>query len=43
MSIKIPKKPLPSPKKIVTRGLYEILFPKTKKRDYGKRVKKGKY
>jgi len=43
MSIKIPKKPLPSPKKIATRGLYEILFPKTKKRDYGKRVKKGKY
>lgn len=43
MNIRIPKKPLPSPKKIATRGLYEILFPKTKKRDYSKRIKKGKY
>ena len=38
----IPKKPLPSAKKIATRGLYEVLWG-AKKRDYGKRVKKGKY
>jgi len=41
--IKIPKKPLPSAKKIATRGLYEIMSPKTKKRNYGKRIKTGKY
>ena len=41
--IKIPKKPLPSTKKIATRGLYEIISPNTKKRDYSKRIKKGKY
>ena len=41
--IKIPKKPLPSAKKIATRGLYEIISPNTKKRDYSKRIKKGKY
>lgn len=40
---KIPKKPLPSPKKIATRGLFEILSPNSPKRDYGKRVKTGKY
>lgn len=40
--VKIPKL-LPSPKKIATRGIYEILSPKTKKRDYGKRVKEGKF
>ena len=40
--IRIPKKPLPSPKKIATRGLYEIMWG-GKKRDYGKRVKTGKY
>lgn len=37
--VRIPKL-LPSPKKIATRGLYEILSPKTKKRDYGKRINK---
>lgn len=41
--IKFPKKPIPSAKKIATRGLYEIISPKSKKRDYGKRIKKGKY
>ena len=39
---KIPKKPLPSAKKIATRGLYEALFG-AEQRDYGKRIKKGKY
>lgn len=41
--IKMPKKPLPSAKKIMTRGIYEILSPKTKQRDYGKRIRTGKY
>lgn len=41
--ITIPKRLLPSAKKIATRGLYEIISPKSKKRDYSKRVKKGKY
>ena len=41
--VSIPKKPLPSTKKIATRGLYEIISPKSKKRDYSKRIKKGKY
>ncbi len=41
--VSIPKKPLPSAKKIATRGLYEIISPKSKKRDYSKRIKKGKY
>ena len=41
--VSIPKKPLPSVKKIATRGLYEIISPKSKKRDYNKRIKKGKY
>ena len=36
--IRIPKKPIPSPKKIATRGLYEILWG-AKPRDYEKRVK----
>lgn len=40
---KIPKKLLPSPKKIATRGLFEILSSNSPKRDYGKRVKTGKY
>jgi len=35
--VRVPKKPLPSAKKIATRGLYEILWG-GKKRDYGKRV-----
>lgn len=41
--IKIPKKPLPSAKKIATRGLYEIISPNSKRRDYDKKIKKGKY
>jgi hypothetical protein len=32
------KKGLPSPKKIATRGLYELMWG-TKPRDYGKRLK----
>lgn len=43
MKFRIPKKPIPSAKKIMTRELYEIMSPKTKKRDYGKRVRTGKY
>ncbi len=39
---KIPKKPLPSAKKIMKRGLFEILWG-GKKRDYSKKAKKGKY
>lgn len=35
--IKVPKKPLPSPKKIATRGLYEAMWGGPH-RDYGKRV-----
>ena len=35
--IRIPKKPLPSPKKIATRGLYEALWG-APQRNYGKRV-----
>ena len=37
-NFRIPKKPIPSTKKIATRGLYEILWG-GKKRDYGKRVR----
>ena len=37
-TFRIPKKPIPSAKKIATRGLYEILWG-GKKRDYGKRVR----
>lgn len=40
--VSIPKKPLPSAKKIATRGLYEVLWG-AKKRNYSKRLKKGKY
>ena len=40
--LKVPKKPIPSAKKIATRGLYEMLWG-GKKRDYKKRVDKGKY
>lgn len=39
--IRIPK-PIPSVKKIGTRGVYELLWG-AKKRDYGKRIKTGKY
>lgn len=41
-SPRMPKRLLPSPKKIVKRGLYEILTG-SKPRDYDKRVKEGKY
>ena len=34
---KMPKKPIPSAKKIATRGLYEIMWSATP-RDYGKKV-----
>lgn len=44
---KLPKSLLPSPKKIMKRGLYEALTittkGKVKQRDYGKRMLKGKY
>ena len=38
--IKIPK-PIPSPKKIATRGLYEAMWG-AKPRDHGKRIRKSK-
>ncbi len=40
--LKVPKNLLPSPKKIATRGLYEILSGTGNHRDYGKRVKRGR-
>lgn len=40
--MRIPTRLLPKPSKIAKRGLYEAMWGK-KKRDYGKRVKKGKY
>lgn len=40
--VSIPKKPLPSAKKIATRGIYEIISG-SKQRNYGKRIKIGKY
>jgi len=39
--ITVPKSLLPSPKKIATRGLYEMMWG-APTRDYGKRLKKGK-
>ena len=36
--IRVPKKPIPSAKKIETRGLYEIMWG-GKKRNYGERIK----
>ena len=41
--IKVPRYPLPSPKKIATRGLYELMWG-AETRDYGKKIngKKGK-
>ena len=38
--LRIPSSPIPKPKKILTRGLYEAISPKSKKRDYGERLKK---
>lgn len=40
--IRMPKSLLPKPKKILKRGLYEAMWG-GKKRNYGKRVKEGKY
>lgn len=39
----VPRHLIPSPKKIATRGLFEILSPSSPKRDYSKRTKKGKF
>lgn len=39
-SLKVPKSLLPSPKKIATRGLYELMSG-SPTRDYGKRLRKG--
>lgn len=39
---KITSSPLPKPKKIIKRGLYEMMWG-AKPRNYGKRVKEGKY
>lgn len=45
--MRISKSLLPKPKKIAKRGLYEIMWKcgkeNYKPRDYGKRVKTGKY
>ena len=45
--IRLPKGLLPKPSKIVKRGIYECLTAatggKVKHRDYGKRIKKGRY
>jgi hypothetical protein len=40
--IRITKSALPKPSKIAQRGLYEMMWG-AKTRDYGKRVKTGKY
>jgi hypothetical protein len=40
--VRIPKSILPSANKIAKRGLYEIMWGATPK-NYGKRVKEGKY
>lgn len=46
-SIRMSKNLLPKPSKIVKRGIYEIVSAatggNTKPRDYGKRLKEGKY
>lgn len=36
---RIPKNPIPKPKKIITRGLYELISG-SPRRDYGKRLNK---
>ena len=45
--VRIPKNLLPKPSKIIKRGIYEMVSAATggniKSRDYGKRVKRGKY
>ena len=44
---RIPKRLLPKAKKIAKRGLYELMWccgkEDYKHRDYGKRIKKGRY
>lgn len=40
--IRMSKSLLPKPSKIIKRGIYEIIS-NTKPRDYGKRIRKGKY
>ena len=45
--LRIPKSLLPKPSKIIKRGIYEMVSAatggNTKPRDYGKRLRKGKY
>ena len=42
VKIKMSKSLLPKPSKIFKRGIYEIIT-NTRPRDYGKRMKEGKY
>jgi hypothetical protein len=46
-SLRISTHLLPTPKKIVKRGIYEMVSAatggNTKPRDYGKRIREGKY
>lgn len=39
----IPSKPIPSAKKIATRGVYELISGSKKPRNYKKRAETGKY
>lgn len=39
--IRIPKTPFPKPKKIMARGMYELMWG-SKPRDYNKRINGGK-
>lgn len=45
--VRMPKSLLPKPKKILQRGLYEMMWccgnDNYKPRDYGKRLREGKY
>lgn len=45
--LRMPKSLLPKPSKIVKRGIYEIVSAvtggNTKPRDYGKKLREGKY
>lgn len=45
--LRIPTSLLPKPSKIIKRGIYEIISEatggNTKPRDYGKRLREGKY
>lgn len=40
--IRMPKSLLPSPKKIMKRGLYEMMWGKEKHQDYSDRLRKGR-